>query len=470
MNDIGVFICNYNGIDWTIGCIESLRKQTMQSFDVHVVDNASTDGSVVKLKKKYGDSIEVLVNSENLGGAGGFDRGLRHGIKKDYKYIVLLDNDITLEAHTIENMYLYLSENEDVGIVGSKVMIMDAPELIQDYGCKLDFVAFKEFPQHGFRKENEVPDEWECDYVPTCAVMVRTSALRVSGTMPADNFIYYDDIELSHKLILNGYKVVALGKAKVFHKGGFRKAVVNTFPKYYFMRNRLHFFSKYVDDTDIERFVEVLLRELYSQLFGYYTKNMRELFLAVDFAFHDYLQGIRGKAPEGRVIAIEKREIPFENVVVGKKKICIEMIDNFLKDDEKDIFHVLRYLIGFVQNINPQEQIAVSLDRCNYTEDEFYALWEEIVESDKPEYPIPKLCVVAPEKKGFDLEIKLCAHIKYVRENVLPAVWVDRYANCITTEEEYRHIVSYEENESFFYAMYEPLMIDTINRIRKELK
>ena len=68
MNEIGVYICNFNGKDWVIGCVESIKEQTLKSFNIHIVDNASTDGSVGELTNRYGNDVEILVNEKNLGG------------------------------------------------------------------------------------------------------------------------------------------------------------------------------------------------------------------------------------------------------------------------------------------------------------------------------------------------------------------------------------------------------------------
>lgn len=468
MNDIGVMICNYNGKDWTISCIESLKKQSIDRFDIHVVDNASTDGSIEAIRKNFSDEVEVLINEENLGGAGGFDRGLRYGIKKGYKYVVLLDNDIRLDKELIKNMHEYMENHSDVGIVGSKVMIMDEPEHIQDFGCRLDFNTFREYQNYHFLLENETPEEYDCDYVPTCAVMVRTAFLEKTGGMPAENFIYYDDIELSYQMREHGYRVVALGSAKVWHKGGFRKAIINTFPRYYFLRNRLHFFSKYINEGQIDKYIDEILGQVYGQLSGFYMKNSMELFQTVDFAFHDYLRGIRGKALEGRILPIEVKKTPFEEVISNEKDVMIYMMDNNNSENPDDIFYVLYYLLGILQKNSKREKVYISLEMCNYSEKDFVISWERIMSRTVPDFEIPKMIIENSTTNFSGIQLYLCEHIKNADKNILPAIWVDRFANCIRTIRDFRYITAYAENESFFHEIYKPLMKDAINRIRNK--
>lgn len=467
MIDIGIYICNFNGKDWVIGCVESLKNQTLQEFDIYMVDNASTDGSVDTISAKYGDVVQILQNKENIGGAGGFDRGIRHGIEKEYKYIVLLDNDITLDPDALKNMFDYMETHKNTGIVGSKVMIMDMPEYIQDFGCKLDFEKFKEYPQYQFCKENEVPDSWECDYVPTCAVMIRTSVVMECGSMPVDNFIYYDDIELSYRMKLHGYKVVALGNAKVYHKGGFRKVETNTFPKYYFMRNRLHFFSKYVAEDQVEKFTDILLKEIYAQLFGFYIKEKKEQFYAINAAFHDYLGLKRGKAADNRIIPFSNNDMPFERLFANaESKIKIRVINNFVDKDPYDLFRILIWWFRVIQKKHTQNAIMIGLEDSDYTHEEFINQWEKVLDIDKPDYDVPELRVTDEGDEHFDTVIRMCPHIKDIKDNIAPQVWVDRYGNAVTSEKEYFYTRAYAANERFFIDEYKPLMIETIKKIK----
>ncbi len=469
MNEIGIFICNYNGKEYVLRCIESLLQQTIKHFDIHVVDNASSDGTVSAVKKRYGDIVSILCNQENLGGAGGFERGLQVALEKRYKYIVLLDNDIILDNKVLENMEYYLDCHDNVGIVGSKVMMMDMPDTIQDYGDYLDFERFQEkIGYRGWKDSEELPEVNECDYVPSCAIMIRASMLRKSGTMPTDNFIYYDDIELSHKMALNGGKTVTLGNAKVWHKGGFRKAAVHTFSKYYFLRNRLHFFAKYIKEIDIEKYMDVMLTEVFSQLYGFHSKGMKELFLTTFYAFDDFLHQIRGKAADHKIMPIIERDTPFIGQIRGKHHILFTMIDNFKEEEPLAIYRILLRIIVNMQRNEPQDKLWISLEQCNYEVGEFMRHLQEVVEVEKPECALPQIEIFSGEEESFDLKLRLCQHVKSVTEPVLPEVYVDQFCNCITNESDYQYFTAFEINEKLFKELYRPMMERTIRAIREK--
>lgn len=466
MNEIGVYICNYNGKDFTINCIKSLQKQNYKDFDIFVVDNASADGSVDALKDEFGDKIRIICNPENLGGSGGFARAISEGIAKDYKYIVLLDNDIILDSSNILNMKEFMDSHPDFGEIGSMVMIMDMPDTIQDYGCRLDFDKYIELPSYKNRFiDSDIPEINECDYVPTCAVMLRSEMIRKSSIIPSDNFIYYDDIELSHRIILNGWKVAALKNVRVWHKGGFRKAIVNTFSRYYFLRNRLNFFAKYISENDIERFVDKTLTDLFPKFYGYYYKGFNEYFRSEFYAFNDFLNLIRGKADEYKILNLTEHEIPFEKLIKDKKRINIKL-DGI--SDSKDYIRALYNAIARISNKAPQEKIWLSAAAGENDASFYIEKINEIYTERKATYDLPEFVTSSDKNDNFDLNIVPCDHVKNVKENILPDVYADKYLNCITNDEDYRFFTSMDMNEKIFRWMYRPMMIEAVHKIRKK--
>jgi hypothetical protein len=481
MKRIGVYICNYNGKEYLLNCLDSLFRQTLQDFDVCVVDNASTDGSADAVRASFGSRVEVLCNSENLGGSGGFDRGLRTGLARGYRYIALLDNDIILDDGVLEHMTAYLDARGDVGLVGSKVMIMDRPDVLQDYGDYLDFGVYREkFGYGGHKDDGSLPLENLCDYVPSCAVMVRGDILRRSGTMPADNFIYYDDIELCHKIRLAGGKIVALGNAKVWHKGGFRKEEVSTFSRYYFLRNRLHFFAKYIAEEDIGRFIDTILQEVFSQLAGFYGKGMEEMFHTAMYAFDDFLHLVRGKAAEGKILPIRPRKTPLMRAVGKKRPVVIKFRDKDSGRDTLDAWFDLLRILAVIQKSGPRDEIGISLEQCGCTPEEFEQKFREATGQKEQDYPLPKICLAEEwdvlrrmtPGTGDDINsavtLRMCGHVKNVTVPVLPEIYVDKYGNCITSGEEYRFFTNLDTNARFFAETYRPIMLRAVRSIRKD--
>ncbi len=115
-----VVVVNWNGVRWLRPCLDALGRQSVTSFDVWVVDNASTDGSVALLEREY-PHVRVLRNKENLGFAGGNDTALR---QVTTPYAVLLNNDAVPAPDWLERLLAPFDEpgQERLAAVTSKVV------------------------------------------------------------------------------------------------------------------------------------------------------------------------------------------------------------------------------------------------------------------------------------------------------------------------------------------------------------
>ncbi|MBO6292170.1 MAG: glycosyltransferase family 2 protein, partial [Selenomonas sp.] len=194
MKKIGIVICNYNKKEYVLKCIESLQRQTFRDFEIFAVDNASTDGSAEAVAKAYGKAVHLLQLPENLGGTGGFNQGLRQAMAGDFDGFLLLDNDVVLKEDCLEQLVSLMNSREEIGILGCKILRMDEPDTIQEFGPVLDPENVNFILRYRGEKDSlSQPDVLPCDYVPACAMLVRREVVERIGLMPEENFIYYDD-------------------------------------------------------------------------------------------------------------------------------------------------------------------------------------------------------------------------------------------------------------------------------------
>lgn len=256
LDKLGIIICNFNKKEYLSGCINSLLQAHFDNinYDIIVVDNASTDGSGLFVKANY-PHIILLENATNTGGSGGFDRGIRYCIEKNYDYVALLDNDILLEENTLINLLNYLKNHPKVGIVGSKICTMDNPDILQEMGSFIDFEENFNIktPFKGYKDTNNLPEIIKCDYVPACCLITTQEVLKKVGSFNTDHFIYWDDMDWCTRVKKAGWEIHAINSARVFHKMGSNDNK-NTFGMYYYHRNRILYFLKYLDETDFLKF------------------------------------------------------------------------------------------------------------------------------------------------------------------------------------------------------------------------
>lgn len=435
MKKTGIVVCNYNKRKYVMDCVESLLAQTLSDGDIYVVDNASTDDSVAALKEEYGNQITILQNAENEGGAGGFDRGIEHCMAEGYEFILLVDNDTRFAPDAVEIMKRYLEEHEEAGMCGACVLQMENPEYIQEIGGMIDYKRHELSPNYRNGKlTNEIPEEIDCDYLASCALLVKREVIGKIGVMRRDYFVYWDDVEWSRRCTDAGYSLTALRDAHVWHNWGVNVVTkFSAFTEYYGRRNKLHFFAEYMEEKDMELFIENALRNMYNVIYGHYRKGAYKEMQLTLRALDDVIHNVWGKAEESKIKIDEIAELPLEKLLKSVKEAVI--VPNEAMGEDGGVMAIER-VVRF----------------CN----------QDIKLLTDKEYKGKNL-----QNSGI-LQIMPCPHVIKVRKNILPIVYVDRFLNCIITEEDFIYFQNYENSYGLFYRLYEPFLREGVHKIRKE--
>ena len=326
MKKVGIVICNYNKEKEVLDCIQCVLESQFDSYDLYVVDNASTDHSVERIRETYGDKVTLLVNQENLGGSGGFNRGLRLIYEKKYPYLMCIDNDALLDENAIGNLYDFLEEHTEVGMAGSKIYHLEDPDFVQQFGQKIDFEHFcTEVNYYNAYEDGSMPEYLYTDSVAACSLMIRREVVEKIGVMPEENFLYWDDTEWCYRCTLAGYKVASVGNSVALHAMGAKKEAVNTFPTYYAWRNWIRFFAKYTPEENLEKMVTTFLESMFQVSYEGIHNGERNCYTTVMLAYDDAVHGVTGKAGENRIFDIDFNEEPFRNVFSMGNKIFMEV-------------------------------------------------------------------------------------------------------------------------------------------------
>ena len=127
---VTIIIPNYNGKHFMEPCLQSLSEQTCRDFKVLVVDNASSDGSLEYMSEHYPD-IEVISLKKNYGFSKAVNVGIEHSTTP---YVILLNNDTTVDTHYVEEMIKAIEKSPRIFSVSSKMIQMYHPELIDSAG------------------------------------------------------------------------------------------------------------------------------------------------------------------------------------------------------------------------------------------------------------------------------------------------------------------------------------------------
>lgn len=213
MKRVSVVIPNYNGEKFLTDCLESLKKQSSDEFQVIVVDNNSTDKSR-KILENY-PKVKTIFLDENYG----FCKAVNVGINSsDLEYVILLNNDMTVDENFINEMIAFLDCHKDAFSAQAKMLQMYSPEKIDDAGdyyCALGW-AFARGKDKNAKEYNEVTKIFAA-----CggAVIYRRELLEKTGLFDEEHFAYLEDIDLGYKAKILGYNNYYNPKGIIYHAG-----------------------------------------------------------------------------------------------------------------------------------------------------------------------------------------------------------------------------------------------------------
>lgn len=325
MKKIGIVICNFNKADKVLECIQCVLESKFQDFDIYVVDNASIDNSVKMINEKYGDKVNLIVNEENLGGSGGFNKGLRTAYDKGYEYLMCIDNDAMLDENAVGNLYYFLEEHEEVGMAGSKIYHLENPDYIQQFGQEIDFEYFCTVVPHlNMYEDGSMPDFLYVDSVAACSLMIRRSTIDKIGFMPEENFLYWDDTEWCYLCNKAGMKVASVGNSMALHAMGAKNEVVNTFPTYYAWRNWIRFFAKYTEEKRLPKMAEVFLGSIFQVVYEGLHNGEENRAKTVMLAYEDAINNVMGKAGDNRIFELDFNDKNFKKIFEASESYYIE--------------------------------------------------------------------------------------------------------------------------------------------------
>ena len=287
---VAIVIVTWNKKSDVLNLLGALKSLNYDNFDIIVVDNASTDRSADEVASVYPD-VTLIINTENLGGAGGFKTGMNYALQKAaYRYIWLLDNDAMVENDTLLQLVTVAERDERIGIAGSLILNPDKPGMIVELGAFVAWDLGTWKPHLRSASISIVPQDAvvEVDYVPACSALIRTDALKKSGVMDARFFLHWDDIDLCLRIKEAGYKVVAVSRSRVYH--GVEKGF-NPVLAYYDIRNGLLAISMHTRYVKKVMYVLNMLRGTIKGIVYSYVVRLRGIGFLLVKSVHDFVRG-----------------------------------------------------------------------------------------------------------------------------------------------------------------------------------
>jgi GT2 family glycosyltransferase len=275
---VSIILLNWNGAEFTIPCVESLRLQSYDNIEIIVVDNGSVDGSRSLLEKKFGGAIKLLPLEKNRGFTGGNNAGIELALQDGADYVLVLNNDTVAERNFVKELVALAETSGNIGVVTGKIFYHDQKELLWFAGgiVQRGLLAFK---HRGLLKRDtgEYDTVGESRFVTGCCMLVRREVFETVGLFDDRFFIYSEDADFSLRAFGKGYRLMYTPHAVLWHKesASMRKNTLaaNTgtvSPRQYYLstRNYIYVVRKYC--TSLEIFISISYLVMRSVLWSFF--------------------------------------------------------------------------------------------------------------------------------------------------------------------------------------------------------
>ncbi len=220
---VSILVLNYNGVKFLQACFDSLLAATYENQEIVLVDNNSSDDSIVFTRENY-RQIKILQTGSNSGYSRAYNLALQ---ACEGKYAILLNNDVEVAANWLEPLVTAAENDHTIGALQPKIcsLIDDGYfEYAGASGGHMDIYGYPFLRGRLFftteRDEGQYDDESEVFWTSGAAMFVRVSALEKSGFLDEDFVHHMEEIDLCWRLQLTGHRLKVIPDSVIHHYAG----------------------------------------------------------------------------------------------------------------------------------------------------------------------------------------------------------------------------------------------------------
>jgi N-acetylglucosaminyl-diphospho-decaprenol L-rhamnosyltransferase len=267
MLDLAIVVVNYNVCALLRRCLSTVyASEGDLTFQLAVVDNASTDGSVEMVRSEF-PQARLIANQENVGYPAANNIGLRalgdwHAVTPPARYALLLNPDTEVPPTALADMMAFMDSHPDAGAAGPKLVLVNGD---LDLACRRSFptpeVIFYRVVQLGklFPKSRRFgrynltyldPDSLhEVDSVVGAFMLVRAAAISAVGLLDERFFMYGEDLDWAKRIKEAGWKIYYYPAVVVLHVKRASSDQEQSRSRFEFERANLLFYRKHYQAT-----------------------------------------------------------------------------------------------------------------------------------------------------------------------------------------------------------------------------
>lgn len=249
--DLSIIIVNWNTRDLLIQCLQSLDDTAESEFDVWIVDNGSSDGSVAAVREQF-PHVHLIANSENVG----FVRANNQVLARcQGRYVLLLNSDTEALPNSVDETVEFMETHPNAGILGVRLLNPDRtfqasytvfPTLWREFLILSGlgrWLIRPSFPSYG--PQVEVGPQKIVGYMEGAYLMARREAVKQVGGLDERIFMYAEEVDWCYRFHQAGWEVWYLPQTPIVHHGGQSTKKRQRRMEAELYRSRVYFFRKH---------------------------------------------------------------------------------------------------------------------------------------------------------------------------------------------------------------------------------
>lgn len=283
--DLSIIIVNWNTRELLAGCLESIASHQMSlvegdaelriyrqslAIEIFVVDNASTDGSLAMVRKRF-PQVRLIENHENVGFARANNQAIRVSQacpepSRRSRYVLLLNSDTQVYPGALETMVQFMEEHPQAGGCGPQLLNADGSLQVS---CHPILTPEREFWRLLFldrlwRRATYVQQGWDqqaprqVEVIKGACLLVRRASLEQVGLLDEQYFMYTEEMDLCYRLAQAGWQLWWVPQATVKHFGEASSNQIAEAMYVQLYRSKVQFYRKFGGARRADRFKHLL--------------------------------------------------------------------------------------------------------------------------------------------------------------------------------------------------------------------
>lgn len=269
---IYIILVNYNGIEDTVDCIESIKNTSYTNYSIIVVDNASTKGDLCLIGQRW-DDIIIIKNKVNEGFAKANNAGIKYALEHNADLIILLNNDTIVKPDFLPKIIETFSKY-DIEVLTCAIKYYSDKDKYWYAGGE-----FKWSKGYGVHHTDEKlkNDINEINFMTGCCIIAKRDVFK-QLVLPEDYFMYFEDVDFCLELNERNIPMYYTPNIEIYHKVSASVGVESPFFVYYWNRNRIILLKKYKNKLKFKYYLQYLkfLLTRTIKFFSYLISKERE--------------------------------------------------------------------------------------------------------------------------------------------------------------------------------------------------